>query len=146
MNQVKIFLFVVGLLVLGVVATVIFRGASGGDSLTGKYDTFAQCLTEKGAIFYGAFWCPHCRAQKEMFGSSEKFLPYVECSTLDGRNQVPACSEKDISGYPTWEFADGSRLSGEVPLTQLAEKTGCVLPEGEVAAPAEPGASSSAVE
>lgn len=130
MNNVKIFFLVIGLLVLGVIGTVAVRWGEGGGAGTGKYDVFAQCLKDQGAIFYGAFWCPHCQAQKKMFGSSAKLLPYVECSTLDGKSQVPACTEKNISGYPTWEFADGSRLSGEVPLSQLAEKTGCVLPEG----------------
>jgi thiol-disulfide isomerase/thioredoxin len=32
----------------------------------GKYDEFAKCLTDNGAKFYGAFWCPHCQAQKKM--------------------------------------------------------------------------------
>ncbi|MBI2484059.1 hypothetical protein HYV71_02655 [Candidatus Uhrbacteria bacterium] len=93
-----------------------------------ELDSFASCLGEKGAVFYGAFWCPHCQNQKNMFGKSEKKLPYVECSTADGRAQLPVCIDKKIEGYPTWEFADGSRLSGEVALDTLAEKTGCALP------------------
>ena len=40
----------------------------------------------------------------------------------------PICQEKNIESYPTWEFNDGSRLDGEISLTQLAEKTGCPLP------------------
>ncbi|MEK7194844.1 MAG: thioredoxin domain-containing protein [Patescibacteria group bacterium] len=95
----------------------------------GKYDAFAQCLTDKGAVFYGAFWCPHCQNQKKMFGKSEKLLNYVECSTTDGRGQLQVCKDKNVTGYPTWEFADASRLSGEIPLENLAEKTGCVLPQ-----------------
>lgn len=95
---------------------------------TGELDGFTQCLKEKGAIFYGAFWCPHCQNQKKLFGSSEKYLPYIECSTPDGSAQIRECREKKIEGYPTWEFADGSRESGELSLDRLAEKTGCVLP------------------
>ena len=95
----------------------------------GKYDDFARCLGEKGAVFYGAFWCPHCQAQKKLFGTSAKLLPYVECSTLDGNGQTPECIEKKVASYPTWEFADLSRLTREIPLAQLAEKTTCVLPE-----------------
>lgn len=95
----------------------------------GKLDTFAQCLKDKGAIFYGAFWCPHCQNQKAMFGKSEKFLPYVECSTPDGKSQLQICQDKKIGGYPTWEFVDGSRESGEVPLEKLAQKTACQLPQ-----------------
>lgn len=95
----------------------------------GRLDAFAQCLGEKGATFYGAFWCPHCQNQKRMFGKSEKFLPYVECSTPNGKDQLPVCKEKNIGGYPTWEFADGSRETGEIALGRLAEKTSCQLPE-----------------
>jgi len=94
----------------------------------GKYDAFANCLKEKGAVFYGAFWCPHCQNQKKMFGKSAKLLSYIECSTADGRGQLTVCRDKKIEGYPTWEFADGSREVGEVSLEKLAEKTGCSLP------------------
>jgi hypothetical protein len=34
-----------------------------------KYVEFAQCLSDKGAVFYGAFWCTHCKSQKQMFGA-----------------------------------------------------------------------------
>jgi len=94
----------------------------------GKYNDFANCLKEKGAVFYGAFWCPHCQNQKKMFGKSAKLLSYIECSTADGRGQLAVCRDKKIEGYPTWEFADGSREVGEVSLEKLAEKTGCSLP------------------
>jgi len=94
----------------------------------GKFDDLAKCLGEKGAIFYGAFGCPHCQNQKAMFGSSARLLPYVECSTPDSRGQKPECGAKDIKGYPTWVFADESRLSGEISLAELAKKTDCTLP------------------
>ncbi len=94
----------------------------------GKYDQFATCIKEKGAQFYGAFWCPHCRAQKNMFGKSAKLLPYTECSTPDGNSQLAVCDEKEIESYPTWIFADESRVTGELSLEKLAEKTSCQLP------------------
>ena len=124
----KIFILVVGILILGVVVTAIIRANTGNvPAGPGKYDEFATCLKDKGAVFYGAFWCQHCKAQKKLFGSSAKLLPYVECSTLDAKSQTPVCIEKKVSSYPTWEFADGSRLTGEIPLAQLAEKTSCPL-------------------
>jgi large repetitive protein len=92
-----------------------------------ELNSFAQCLTDKGATFYGAFWCPHCQAQKKMFGASASLLNYKECSNPD-RSQNQMCIDAKIEEYPTWEFADGSRLTGEVELATLAEKTGCVLP------------------
>lgn len=128
-NNVKIFLSVIGVLFLGVVVTVLVR--SGGTKPTGpgKYDEFATCLKDKGAVFYGAFWCPHCQAQKKMFGSSAKLLPYEECSTANGQGQLQICIDKKVNSYPTWEFADGSRLNGEISFTELAEKTSCILPQ-----------------
>ena len=90
----------------------------------GKLDTFAQCITDSGAKFYGAFWCPHCQAQKAAFGKSAKLLPYIECSNPD-KTQTQVCKDAGITGYPTWVFADGTQASGEVPLQNLAEKTSC---------------------
>ena len=102
----------------------LWRGAQ----KPGELDQFALCLGDKGAVFYGAFWCKYCNAQKKMFGASQKLLPYEECSTPDGRSQLPFCKDKGITSYPLWEFADGSRLNGVVSFEQLAEKTSCVLP------------------
>lgn len=98
-------------------------------SRSGELDAFAQCLKDKGAIFYGAFWCPHCVRQKALFGKSEKLIPYVECSTPDTRGTLPICAEKKIDGYPTWVFSDGSRKEGEVDFKTLSEKTNCPLPQ-----------------
>lgn len=114
-----------------IVAALVVAGFGGSLYVKNKpseLNGFAQCLKDNGALFYGAFWCPHCQNQKKMFGNAAKYLPYVECSTADGKSQLQLCKDKGVEGYPTWEFADGSRLSGEVPLATLAEKTGCVLP------------------
>jgi thiol-disulfide isomerase/thioredoxin len=98
----------------------------------GKYDQLAQCITDSGAKFYGAFWCPHCQAQKAMFGKSAKKLPYVECSTKDGKGQTQICIDQDIKSYPTWVLADGTRLPVEnqagVSFATLAAKTNCTVP------------------
>ena len=110
-----------------VVGLVVFF--SSNNSQPGKFDVFAQCLNDKGAVFYGAYWCPHCKNQKAMFGKSEQYLNYIECSTPDRRGRTQECKDKKIEGYPTWEFADGSRESGEDSLEKLAEKTSCELPK-----------------
>jgi len=93
----------------------------------GNHDEFAKCLTEEGAKFYGAFWCPHCAEQKKLFGNSIDYVNYIECSTPDQKSQTQICIDENIIGYPTWEFLDGSRLSGVQPLEILGSKTGCVL-------------------
>jgi hypothetical protein len=112
-----------------VVAIVVGIGAYVRyNSTPGELDSFATCLTEKGAKFYGAFWCPHCQAQKKLFGKSASKLPYIECSLPSGSGQTQVCIDQKIANYPTWEFADGERLTGEIPLSRLAEKTSCVLP------------------
>ena len=134
-NQVKIFISIIGLLILGTVAAVLINTKNTNSSpiVPGKYQAFAQCLKDKGATFYGAFWCPHCQAQEQSFGISRQTLEqiglYTECSTADGNGQTQVCIDKKIQSYPTWIFADGSILNGVIPLQQLADKTSCVLPQ-----------------
>ena len=123
MNKNIVILIIVGVAVAGLIGYSVWQSQQ-----LGELDAFATCLKDRGTVFYGAFWCNHCQAQKKMFGKSEKLLPYVECSTRDGRGQLQACRDENVEGYPTWEFADGSRESGEVPLKTLSEKTGCQLP------------------
>lgn len=118
------------LLVVGMIMLKIYN--TGGTQSTKNtpstpIDVFAQCLTDAGAKFYGAYWCPHCQAQKKLFNDS-KFLPYVECSTPNGQAQTKICIDAKITGYPTWEFKDGSRLDGEQTFESLAGKTNCSLP------------------
>ncbi len=93
-----------------------------------KLDDFAKCTKDNGAIFYGAFWCTHCQSQKADFGRSIQYVNYVECSTADGQGQLQVCKDAKIESYPTWEFKDGTRESGQLPLSLIAEKTGCTLP------------------
>jgi hypothetical protein len=133
-NQVKIFVSIIVILVLGTIATVIIQSkVNSTPAGPGKYDAFAQCLKNKGATFYGAFWCPHCQAQEKDFQMTRQALAniglYTECSTLDASGQTQVCIDKGIKSYPTWIFADGSQLSGEIPLQQLADKTSCTLPQ-----------------
>lgn len=90
---------------------------------SGKYAAFADCLTNSGAIFYGTEWCPHCKAQKALFGDALAQVNYVDCDA-----ERDLCTKANIESYPTWVFGDGSRQSGTQPLETLAKKTGCELP------------------
>lgn len=96
----------------------------------GELDSFAQCINDSGAKYYGAFWCPNCKNQEALFGRSTRLLPRTECSTPDGKSQLPVCKEAEIKGYPTWDFPDGSRETGTLSLERLSEKTDCSLPTG----------------
>jgi thiol-disulfide isomerase/thioredoxin len=134
MENKKIFLLVIGVLVLGTIG-LFFLQSSSTPTGPGKYDTFATCLKDSGTVFYGAFWCPHCQAQKKLFGSSARLLPYVECSTADANGQNQICKDKNIAGYPTWMLKDGTIIPNDstegsgVKLETLAAKTSCVLPQ-----------------
>jgi hypothetical protein len=91
-------------------------------------DGFAQCLNAKGAKMYGAWWCPHCAEQKEMFGLAFHYVNYVECSEPGLRTENDICKQAGIKNFPTWQYPDGSRTEGNQPLSVLSEKTGCALP------------------
>lgn len=139
MKKIKIFFIILAVLLLGFVVYMSARTSgnrenavkenNGTQQVVGKYDVFVNCIKEKGVVFYGAFWCPHCNNNKEMFGNSKNLLPYVECSTEDGQGQVQVCKDEGITGYPTWKFADGTKLPGEITLETLAQKTSCALPQ-----------------
>lgn len=89
-------------------------------------DNFAKCLKDNDVVLYGAFWCSHCQSQKALFGGSQKYLPYVECSDPDGK-AIQACIDKNINSYPTWQFKDGTTLTGEQTLQTLSQRSGCPI-------------------
>jgi hypothetical protein len=95
-----------------------------------KYDGFARCLTARGAKMYGAWWCPHCVEQKEEFGASFEYAPYVECGIkgqAHGESQV--CKDENIKHFPTWQFPPtGERVERVFTLQELSDRTGCALP------------------
>ncbi len=125
--KIKIAIFVVI-----IIAFVVGLGYVLNKPAVSKYDSFAQCINDSGAKYYGAFWCPHCQKQGALFGSAKQYLPYIECSNPD-KSQTQVCKDAKIEGYPTWELRDGTRLPVEndagVSLKTLAEKTQCVLPQ-----------------
>ena len=113
------------LLVIPLIGVILYLIISNANK-PGQYDSFAKCLTDKGAKMYGAYWCSHCQNQKKQFGSSWKYINYVECALSNG-SQAPVCRDAKIEGYPTWEFQDGERVSGELSFDTLMQKTGCFL-------------------
>lgn len=86
----------------------------------------AKCLKEKGAKFYGAFWCGWCIRQKELFGEAAKYLPYVECSDKETNQITPECEKAGITGFPTWEINE-EKITGFKSLEELAKLSGCPL-------------------
>lgn len=84
----------------------------------------ARHLKQIDAKMYGAYWCPHCHDQKELFGRQAfKEITYVECAP-DGQNaQTDLCQTKKIEGFPTWEI-NGKLYPGTQTLQQLADESG----------------------
>ncbi len=126
----KFIAFVV-VLILFVVGIGMF--ANKGPS---KFDEFAKALKSGGAQFYGAFWCPHCQAQKALFGNSKKYLPYIECSNTD-QSVTQICKDEKIESYPTWKFKNGITLiSSDAPVVCKANEGSEIIPgEPEICVP-----------
>ncbi len=83
----------------------------------------AAHLKKIGAKMYGAYWCPHCSQQKELFGAAFHTIDYVECDP-GGANARPAlCKSAKITGYPTWEIK-GKLYPGTQSLEELAKLSG----------------------
>ncbi|HEU0081092.1 MAG TPA: hypothetical protein VFQ72_03660 [Candidatus Paceibacterota bacterium] len=119
--------------VFAVILAAIIGGMAWYASGPGQYDTFATCIKDSGATFWGAWWCPHCKEQKALFGKSAALLPYHECSDPGGQNQLGDCAANKIESYPTWDFksrtgaATTTRKTGALTLAELASFTGCPL-------------------
>lgn len=101
----------------------LFSVSGCSNNKPGEYDTFAQCLTEKGATMYGTEWCSHCKNQKKAFGDSFRYVDYVDCDKFKSE-----CAKAGVRSYPTWTI-DGDKYPGEQPLYKLASLTGCKLNE-----------------
>lgn len=89
----------------------------------GVLDNFAKCLTDKKAVMYGNYNCPHCQNEKKAFGDSFRFILYVECT-----QEPKECVDAGITKVPTWIFSNGEKLIGEQGLYNLSQKSGCYLP------------------
>ncbi len=81
-------------------------------------------LKKINAKMYGAYWCPHCTQQKELFGKSAiQSINYVECDPR-GKNAKPnLCKTAKVTGYPTWEI-NGKQYVGVQSLEELAKWSG----------------------
>jgi hypothetical protein len=86
----------------------------------------ANHLRSRGAIFYGAWWCPACTQQKALFGKEAGgSLPYLECSDASGSAR---CSAAEIRAFPTWDMPGKPRLVGVQSVEELARWSGFESP------------------
>jgi cyclophilin family peptidyl-prolyl cis-trans isomerase len=90
---------------------------------------FAKALQQGGVRFFGADWCPVCNEQKKLFEDGAQFLPFIEMTNPDRTRNATAISE-NVTQYPTWEFANGTRVTGLQTLQQLSTLSGIAIPTG----------------
>ncbi len=82
----------------------------------GQFDDFAKCLTEKGAIMYGAIeWCKYTKEQAAMFGNSFKHINYKNYKEIEG-----------IKLTPTWVI-NNERYERVQSFEKLSALTGCTI-------------------
>ncbi|NJK38431.1 MAG: vitamin K epoxide reductase family protein [Oscillatoriales cyanobacterium RM1_1_9] len=81
----------------------------------------AEHLSQADAKMYGAYWCGHCKTQKELFGAEAvKKMPYIECDAGGQNPQPQRCEAAKITSYPTWEI-NGQLYPGVQTLETLAQ-------------------------
>lgn len=89
---------------------------------TAQQLALSEHLRRVGALFYGAWWCPACFMQKNLFGQQAgNRLPYVECAKSESDRQ--RCQAAGIQAYPTWEL-NGRRVEGVQTLEELSTWSG----------------------
>jgi len=81
----------------------------------------AEHLSSIGAKKYGAFWCPHCYEQKQLFGETAfKKVNYIECDPRGVDPQPEACKAAAVQSYPSWEI-QGEMYRGTQTLERLSQ-------------------------
>jgi len=89
---------------------------------TAEQVALVEHLRRQGVLFYGAWWCPACFKQKNLFGQQAgNQLPYVECEKTE--EQRERCERAKIQAYPTWVMGT-QRLEGVQTLQRLGEWSG----------------------
>lgn len=86
--------------------------------------SLAQHLRQRGAKMYGAYWCPYCHRQRELFGRQAfNQITYIECDPRGQNGRPDLCRRANVSGFPTWEI-NGQKYSGLRSLNELANISG----------------------
>lgn len=124
-----------------------------------NYFDFTACLADKGATEYGFDACPNCQKQKSILGADafsqniDKAGFYIRCRPEDEANkpignrldritildqyadqitdattQGELCLLMVAQGTPTWLIGE-HRVSGWQTIPELAELSGCPIPE-----------------
>ncbi|HLP87566.1 MAG TPA: hypothetical protein VK184_03035 [Nostocaceae cyanobacterium] len=80
----------------------------------------AKHLQKLKVKMYGAFWCPYCTKQKELFGKQAfTNIQYIECDPRGTNARPDLCRKAGVRAFPTWEI-QGKKYQGMLTLQQLA--------------------------
>jgi len=90
---------------------------------SGSDQSLAKHLTNIGATMYGAYWCPYCSKQKNLFGTDFIHINYVECDPKGTNPNPTLCKTKNITAYPTWEINEKMH-KGVYSIEELASLSG----------------------
>ncbi|MEB3306357.1 MAG: hypothetical protein VKL58_09105 [Cyanobacteriota bacterium] len=89
---------------------------------TAEQLALVEHLRRVGVMFYGAWWCPACFKQKNLFGQEAgNQLPYVECEKTEAQRE--GCRKAGVAAYPTWVMGS-QRLEGVQTLEDLRRWSG----------------------
>jgi hypothetical protein len=87
-------------------------------------EAIALHLRKINAKMYGAYWCPACTRQREIFGDQAfQQVQYIECDPRGINPKPQLCRRAGIQVYPTWEIK-GKKYQGVRSLAELAELSG----------------------
>ena len=94
-----------------------------------NHENLARCITAKGISIYSSSQCSHCLQQENLFGPAFQLINRIECNPWDQNSQAELCTDKDITGTPTWIMEqDGKevkRRAGFMTIDELKEFSGC---------------------
>lgn len=117
MSGLAVLVFWLALPVASLPPTIVSQASS---PVTIDPTALAQHLRKINAKMYGAFWCPYCTRQKELFGArGAELINYIECDQRGNNPQPQLCRSAKIQAYPTWEI-NGQQFQGAKSLAELA--------------------------
>ena len=97
-----------------------------------NYDSFAQCVADRGVNMYGSFRCGVCAKERALLGDSFAYINEIECHPEGENPQTELCLSREIRQTPTWILEpngiEEARYVGFMSIEDLATFSGCEAP------------------
>ena len=110
----KIYLSLVIIIILVIAGIFIYKNINKET----PQEKVMNCVASK-ATLYGTKYCPHCKNQKEILGTSLSLFVNIDC--LDNPEK---CDEAGVDRYPTWKI-NGKLYPGVKSINELKKLTNC---------------------